>query len=71
MNDSRDADCTMYFLLDEGTNTPDALREICQPVDDAKRLSPPLHPSTTASTIMTSTIARMTSKQHAFPLAFF
>ena len=30
-----------------------------------------LHPNTTAKTIMTKTRARMTSKQHAFPLAFF
>ena len=71
MNDSWDVYCTMYSLLEEDSNMLHDLREICKPVDDVKRFSPPYHPSTTASTIMTSTIARITSKQHAFPLAFF
>ncbi len=32
---------------------------------------PSLHPNTTARTIITRTTARITSKQHAFPLAAF
>ena len=51
------------------SGTPDGPGKTGRWDNDGRHL--PFHPNTTARTMMTKTTARITSKQHAFPLALF